>query len=78
MSTVSIRLPDDISDRLDQLSRLTGRAKTDCIVEAISKHLDDLEDAYLAEQALIRIRSGEDDRISLEQAMAEYRLDRRT
>lgn len=78
MSTVSIRLPDDISDRLDQLSRLTGRAKTDYIVEAIREHLDDLEDAYLAEQALIRIRSGEDDMISLEQAMAEYRLDRRT
>ena len=78
MSTVSIRLPDDISDRLDQLSRLTGRAKTDYIVEAIREHLDDLEDAHLAEQALIRIRSGADDMISLEQAMAEYRLDHRT
>ena len=78
MSIVSLRLPDDILDRLNQLSRRTGRTKTDYIVEAIREHLDNLEDLYLAEQALIRIGSGQDDLISLQQAMAEYGLERRT
>ena len=78
MSTFSLNLPDDISDRLDQLTRRTGRTKTDYIVEAIREHLDNLEDLYLAEEALIRIGSGQDDLISLQQAMAEYGLARRT
>ena len=78
MNTVSLRLPDDVSDRLDQLSRRTGRTKTDHIIEAIRAHLDDFEDLYLAEQALIRIESGQDDMISLQQAMAEYGLERKT
>ena len=78
MCIVSLRVPDDILDRLNQLSRRTGRTKTDYIVEAIREHLDNLEDLYLAEQALIRIGSGQDDLISLQQAMAEYGLERRT
>lgn len=78
MSIVSLRLPDEILDRLNQLSRRTGRTKTDYIVEAIREHLDNFEDLYLAEQALIRVGSGQDDMISLQQAMAEYGLKRRT
>ena len=78
MSTVSLNLPDDVSDRLDQLSRRTGRTKTDHIIEAVRAHLDDFEDLYLAEQALTRLRSGQDDMISLKRAMTEYGLERKT
>lgn len=78
MSEISLRLPDEISERLNQLAKRTGRTKTYYIMEAIRKHLDDLEDLYLAEQALLRIRSGQDEMISLEQAMAEYGLERST
>ena len=50
MSAVSIRLPDDVSARLQDLAQLTGRSKTFYMIEAIREHLDDLEDMYLAEQ----------------------------
>ena len=52
MSAVSIRLPDDVSTRLQDLAQRTGRSKTFYMVEAIREHLDDLEDVYLAEQRL--------------------------
>ena len=78
MSEISLRLPDEISERLNQLTKRTGRTKTYYIMEAIREHLDDLEDLYLAEQALLRIRSGQDEMISLEQAMAEYGLEHKT
>ena len=48
MSAVSIRLPDDVSTRLQNLAQRTGRSKTFYMVEAIREHLDDLEDVYLA------------------------------
>ena len=44
MSAVSLRLPDDVIDRLSNLARFTGRSKTFYMIEAIREHLDDLED----------------------------------
>ena len=67
MSAVSIRLPDDVSMRLQQLAQLTGRSKTFYMIEAIREHLDDLEDLYLAEQRLIEIRAGRSKTYSLEE-----------
>ena len=49
---LAIRLPDDIEKRLKKLASLTGRSKTFYVREAILKHLDDLEDVYLAEYRL--------------------------
>lgn len=40
--------------RLENLAKRTGRTKTFYAREAIVEHLDDLEDAYLAEQRLAR------------------------
>lgn len=55
---LSIRLPADIEERLEQLAKATGRTKTFYAREAILLHLEDLEDVHLAEQALIELREG--------------------
>ena len=60
MYATSLRLPDDIGHRLTELARRTGRSKTFYILEAIREHLDELEDIYLAEVTLERIRRGEE------------------
>ena len=67
MSAVSIRLPDDVSSRLQDLAQLTGRSKTFYMIEAIREHLDDLEDLYIAEQRLTEIRAGRSKTHSLEE-----------
>ena len=58
MGAVSLRLPDDVSQRLQQLAERTGRTKTFYMIEAIREHLADLEDLYLAEQRLLDLRAG--------------------
>lgn len=56
--SVSLRLPVDLKQRLNHLAEKTGRSKTFYMLEAIQKHLDDLEDIYLAEQRLLEVRAG--------------------
>jgi RHH-type rel operon transcriptional repressor/antitoxin RelB len=75
MSSVSLRLPENLSKRLARLAKRTGRTKTFYMVEAIREHLDDLEDLYLAEQRLLAIRQGRSKAIPLETAMRKHGLE---
>jgi RHH-type rel operon transcriptional repressor/antitoxin RelB len=70
--SISIRLPQDIESRLDELARLTGRSKTFYMREAILEHLDDLEDRYLAEKRLEDIRAGKSKTVPLEDVMKRH------
>ncbi len=73
---LAIRLPQSIERRLDKLARRTGRTKTYYVREAILEHLEDLEDRYLAERALERVRRGEERTIPLKDAMKRHGLQR--
>jgi len=73
---LAIRLPQAVEKRLEKLARRTGRTKTFYAREAILEHLEDLEDLYLAERALERIRSGEERTIPLKTAMKRHGLER--
>lgn len=75
MYATSLRLPDDIGNRLTALAEKTGRSKTFYILEAIREHLDDLEDIYIAEQRLADIRAGRSRTFTLEEVRAELGLD---
>ena len=75
MSAVSIRLPEEISDRLQNLAEKTGRSKTFYMIEAIQVHLDDLEDLYLAEQRLADIKAGRTKTIPLDEIVKRYGLE---
>lgn len=55
---VTLRLPDELNERLSVLAAQTGRTKAFYMLEAISQHMDDLEDRYLAEQRLSDVLSG--------------------
>jgi RHH-type transcriptional regulator, rel operon repressor / antitoxin RelB len=70
--SISIRLPQDIESRLDELAKLTGRSKTFYMREAILEHLDDLEDRYLAEKRLEDIRAGKSKTVPLEDVMKRH------
>ena len=72
MGGVFLRLPDDVSQRLQQLAEPTGRTKTFYVIEAIREHLADLEDLYLAEQRLLDLRAGKSQTVPLEDVMARY------
>lgn len=56
----SIRLAPQIEQRLDFLASQTGRTKAFYIREMIERSLGDMEDYYLAADALERLRRGEE------------------
>ena len=70
---IGIRIPKSVGQRLENLAKRTGRSKTYYIREAIVEHLDDLEDIYLAEQVLERVRRSEESVFSIDEV--ERRLD---
>jgi RHH-type transcriptional regulator, rel operon repressor / antitoxin RelB len=72
---LTIRLPQSIEKRLKKLARRTGHTKSYYGREAILQHLGDLEDVYLAERALERIRNGEDRGIPLEKVMKRHGME---
>ena len=72
---LAVRLPPSIEKRLEKLARRTGRTKTFYVREAILEHLEDMEDLYLAENALERIQSGEEQTIPLKDVMKRHGMD---
>ncbi|WP_406853814.1 TraY domain-containing protein [Alsobacter sp. KACC 23698] len=64
---LALRLTPDLEKRLEALARRTNRTKSFYAREAIERHLDDIEDGYLA---LERLRRG-GPTVSLEELEAE-------
>ena len=54
----SVRLDPHTEARLDALAEQTGRSKAFYLRELIERGLDDLEDCYLADAVLERVRAG--------------------
>lgn len=72
--TISVNLGKDIEARLAHLAEAIGRTKTFCLRQLVEEHLDDLEDVFLAQQALERIRAGEAT-VPLEQVMKDLGME---
>ncbi len=53
---ISVRLPEDLEQRLNFLARQTKRTRTFYILEALQAKIDDLENYYLAADVLERLR----------------------
>ena len=64
---LTIRLPESTEERLSRLAKETGRTKSFFVKEALKNYLEDLEDIYLSDKVVDRIRKGEEDVISSEE-----------
>lgn len=72
---IAVRMPAELEERLTRLAKLTGRTKTYYVREALEEHLDDIEDAYLAEKTLEEVRTGKQGTVSLDSLIEEYGLE---
>ena len=77
MSTtvLSVRLPDDLKRRLDELGSRTGRPATFYVREAIESYIDDLEYAYALRAEAEAVRRGEIKTRRLDEIAASLGLD---
>jgi len=64
---ISVRLPNDMEQRLADLATKTGRKKSFYIKEALMNYLEDLEDIYYAEKTLADIKAGREGIISMDE-----------
>ena len=71
----SIRLEPELEQRLDHLAARTGRTKAYYLRELIEKGIDDLEDYYLADAIMERVRKGEEKTYSAEEVRRSLGLD---
>ena len=71
---LALRLPEEIERRLEALARRSGRSKSFYAREAILEHLDNLEAAYLSDEILKRIESGEEKALTLDELERELGL----
>lgn len=69
---VAARRVPDLFGRLEAPARRTGRTKSFYARETILEHLEDLEDSYLAEEALAEHMSSGGRTISTEELLARY------
>lgn len=72
---LAIRLPEDIEKRLSALAEQTGRTRTFYAREAILKHLEDLEDYYLAARIDSDMQRGAEKTYSTDEVRAALELD---
>lgn len=71
---LALRLPEEIETRLQILADQTGRSKTFYAKEAILKYLDDMEDIFLADNALKEFRESGEQLIELAELEKELGL----
>jgi RHH-type rel operon transcriptional repressor/antitoxin RelB len=70
----SIRLDPATEQRLNRLAAKTGRSKAFYLRELVERGLDDLEDYYLADAVMARVRNGEESTHTLEDVERELGL----
>lgn len=71
---LSIQLTDDVEQRFDQLAKYAGQDTEKFISQSLVQLLEDLEDLYSADQAMMAYNAGEPT-TSLNDLMVEYGLD---
>lgn len=75
MVATSVRMSDTTAEKLDKLSRLTGRSKSYYLREAIESSIDQLLYEYTLLNEVEEIRAGKAKTYSLEEVRAELGLE---
>ena len=72
MVSQTVRLPDELAQRLDAIAAATRRSKSSFVLEALERYLDEIEDLEIA---LSRFRDPDADWIDHDEARRELGLD---
>jgi len=65
---LNVRIGEELENRLDTLSKETGRTKTYYVKEALEQYILNAEDVYIAESRLEDIKMGRSQTSTIKQA----------
>jgi RHH-type rel operon transcriptional repressor/antitoxin RelB len=68
---LTVRVPKDVEERIEELAKLTHRSKSFYIREALNAYLEDLEDYYIS---LERLAQKDAKRYTIEEAKEKLGL----
>jgi len=71
----SVRLTEETEKRLTALAAKTGRSKASFIREAVMRHIENLEDCFLAAEAFEEFKISGEKSLSSEEARARLGLE---
>lgn len=72
---LTVRLPEELENRLANLASITNRPKSFYVREALDLAIGEIEDIYLAEKRLEDIRAGKSKPVPLKEVMTRYGLE---
>ncbi len=72
MRTITVRVPDEVAERLARLARATGHPKSHHVRAALDEYLAELEDIVIAQQRDEELRTGKVEPLSLEEVEQHF------
>ena len=72
---LSVDLPTALEERLTEVAKAIGQRPDECIIQAVSNYLDEIDDLRQAEEALLEIREGRAQTFTLQEVMRDYGMD---
>ena len=75
MTSLTLDLPEDVVERLEDLARRTGHSQTYHAVEAICQYIEDLDDVSISEARLRELRLGKTKPLSLDEIISNHGVD---
>ncbi len=73
----TLRLPEQLDERLNNLTKQTGRAKSYYLVQALENYLEDMEDLLISNAIVEKIASGQEKTYSSTEVRNAIKLERR-
>lgn len=73
---MTVRLPEELGNQLDELAQRTHRTKAFYVREAVAAHLEEVSDYYLAAELSRQVASGELETESWDDLRAEFGAER--
>jgi hypothetical protein len=73
---MTIRLSEQLDERLSNLTKQTGRSKSYYLTEALESYLENMEDLLISNAVLERIRTGKERVYSVNEVRNELKMAR--
>lgn len=73
---IALHLPEQLDQRLTNLTAITGYSKNDSLIQALENYLEDMEDLLTANAVLERVTKGKEKTYSADEVRNVLKMER--